>query len=879
MSFFFKEVKAAPKLKQPKRRGVIPIESMNRMGCSVCELDTKAPQLRSPKMEPSGADRPLVYLLGSAPSYEDDDRDLHFSDKAGDEILGVFPKGFIKTNVRMNNIVNCVPQGEAPDINHVECCRSRIVSDIEATKPLVVVTVGDHALRWATGFDGKANALKWRGTLIAGKIGNLRVWVYPIIFPNYVHRSKTFKGAFNEYRGCLQDDIERLVKRLPDMERPHVFSGPYDKGIEYITGREPGDMQRLERALEELATLPKLSIDIETGDGKKQTGILRPYSVKHPKIWMVAVGTFERTVVFTIDHPEGWGTDARRKRVYELFAEFLLNSGRKRAHNLAMELEWFHFFFGPEVLKLTQWDDTMAMAFVFDEREGTKSLDAQTRIRFGFFLKNLSRVDAVRLLDYPLKDAMRYCGMDTKWTDLLADHYEAEFVNEPGLYEVYEAKVRAASTLVMMEAKGLPVDFEYAKQKESELLTEIDAVGKKIARCPEVNTYKSKFGPFDPGNDDHVLKLMRDVLHREECKREDQKTGDLRWTTDEEALSSMPAHEVPVAQLILDDRGAKKALGTYITPILSGRIISFDKRIHSKYSSLRTVTGRLAGEDPNPQNWPKRKRKEIRGVIAALLDGVEDWLLACDYGQIEFRVVGMASCDPAIVRACWTGYDVHKFWAERAVAIYPEIKDWIVSEFGIDWDEKGLKTLRQEMKNKWVFPQLFGSSVHSCATALHLPEDVTEELAGEFWDTFKVTKRWQEKLLASYEKRMYVETLGGQRRRGPMTKNEVINMPIQGTAAEIVIAGMNAISDRAFMEGDMNLHPNLNIHDDLTFLMPDGGMERRIKVIAEEMCKPRFDFINVPLMVEVSVGKRWHELEEIGKFSSAELFNLENPYA
>jgi DNA polymerase-1 len=401
------------------------------------------------------------------------------------------------------------------------------------------------------------------------------------------------------------------------------------------------------------------------------------------------------------------------------------------------------------------------------------------------------------------------------------------------------------------------------------------AVEAKIRRCPEVQKYKDRFGTFSVTNPDHALTLMRDICKRDEIRREDR-DGSIKWTTDEEALALIPASEVPSARFILDHRAAAKLYGTYIEPLLGGKIVSVDGLIHAKYSSMRTVTGRLAAEDPNMQNWPKRKRREIRGVICAP-DGT--WIIACDYGQIEFRVVGMASEDEVIIKACWTGYDVHMDWAHRLIKRYGRIKDLIVEEFEIDWDEKGEKTLRQEMKNKWVFPQLFGSSTRSCAAQLHLPEDVSDDLGADFWDIFKATKKWQEKLLKSYEKNLYVETLCGQRRRGPMTKNEIINMPIQGTAAEIVIEGMNALSERSFLLDDPHLHPNLNVHDDLSTVAPDEGLEPRIDIITYEMCKPRFDFINVPLIVEVSIGKRWHELEKLGDYSSAKLFNLENPYA
>jgi uracil-DNA glycosylase family 4 len=863
MGFFFNEAKKADKVK-PKPKSIkltdIPVTSLNKLGCSVCSLD-KA-KLKSPKMTPSGAKNAKVYLLGASPSTDDDELNNHWADKAGAAIYKVFSKNFLMDkDVRSNYITQCMgPQTHV----EIECCRQRVVADIEATKPLIIVGVGDGPLYWATGLSG-GGALPHRGTMFTVKVGNHVCFYYCLLYPNFVHK-KSYKKS--EYELALEHDVADVKARLKDLPEPVYYSAPYTTGVEVITGNEPGDMNRLAKALSELARLPKSSVDIETNG-------LRPYMLKDPAIYTVAVGTFNRTVAFALDHPEGWGTVARRKQVWALFGQYLMDSGRKCAHNLAMELEWFGYFFGGQLLGMTEWDDTMLACHTMDERSGTKSLGMQTRINFGFDVKKQSNIDVKRLLDYPLRDVLLYNGMDTKWTDKLRDVLMARlYLNDLYVAE-YERKLRLAPALVLTEMRGLPTDLVYAAELGKTMEASALTLEGKIARCPEVREYNTKFGTFSPTNPDHVLKLMRDLLHRPEVRDEDKRTGVVRWTSDEEALSAIPAPEVPSAGLILEHRGLSKLLSTYVRPVIAKTHVCTDGRMRGKYSSTVAVTGRLAVEDPNVQNWPKRKNKEIRGIVYAEQGR---WLLACDYGQIEFRVAGMASEDKNLVAACWTGYDVHKFWAERLVSIYGPIKDIIVDEFKIDWDEKGIKTLRQEMKNKWVFPQIFGASLQSCAGNLHLPDYIAEDLGQEFWDEFQGVKRWQEKLLQKYEKNLYVETLGGRRRRGPMTKNEIINMPIQGTAFDIVGESHVALSNLSLQNDDPDLQPVLNVHDDLTFDIPDHALEDKLAVIAREMCLPRFDYINVPLVVEASVGSRWHDLTEIKVFRSDKLFNTPNPY-
>ncbi len=871
MSFFYNEAKAEPKKPRVIKRGDIPIASLRQLGCSACPRDADAEVLYSPKMRPEGREDARVYLLGTSPSKADDEDDGHWLCKAGNEIYEAFGKHFMDEEVRSNYITQC--NGDQTAIE-VECCRGRIVADIEAVKPLVIVGVGDAPLYWCTPIKN-GGALPHRGTLFTVRIGNHTCYYYQILWPNYVHL-KFGRSAFEQ---TLKHDVARIKKlvtsgKLED-RKPRFFAPPYDSGIEYITGNEPGDMQRLESALARIAAYPKCSGDIETNG-------LRPFMLADPQMMTCAVGTFKDTVAFSVDHPDGWGSAAQRRQVWGLLAGFLASCGRLAAHNASFEMEWLARFFGPELLLRMEWDDTMAQAHTIDEREGTKALEKQTIFHFGFDLKAQSEVN-VRLdqwwLKFPLMDILRYNAMDTKWTDLLRDTLQPLIEDEPAYVVEYERKVRLAPALVLMEVKGLPVDFEYADDAGKRLDGEILALEVKIARCQEVRDYSRKHGTFSPSNPDHVLRMLKD-MGRDEVKVTDR-DGAESWTTGEEVLLKIPPKEVPSIRPILDHRAAAKLQSTYVLPITSRKIVCPDGLLRPKYSSMRAVTGRLAAEDPNIQNWPTRKHKEIRGMVAA---GPGQILAPCDYGQLEFRVVGMASGDDNLVRYCWTGYDAHGYWAKRMIKAYGPIVDWIIDEFPEvlkkeDTDAAILKTLRQEAKNGWVFPQLFGSATKSCAARLHLPDDIADKLGKEFWDEFKGVKKWQDGIMKGYEKHNYVETLSGRRRRGAMTRQEAINLPIQGTGCDIVTAAQVALTERAMIEDDYDLIPNLNVHDDLTFVLDEDTADQKLKIIVPEMCKPRFDFVNVPLIIEVKTGRHWHKVEEIGVYRGNELFGIPNPYS
>lgn len=859
MGFFYNSTKLeTPKKKTPSRTlKQLPVGTLSKLGCSACPQESK----QAPKFEPSGSNSPLVYLLRESPSEHELEHGKAFCDEAAKFIKKRIPDKMSRY-VRMGYTVRC---GSGSPDRAVEsaCCSFHLLRDIEQSKPAVVVGMGNLPLQILTGLPG--GTFKWRGRMISCKIGSHSFWYLPVFDPELI-LSKPSKFGISEEERVFDYDMRSVMYRDVDweLEKPEFHDSDFDKGIEIITGQQPGDIQRLEKSLVEIARFPRAGIDLETSG-------LRPYN-RDAAMYTAAVGSFDRTIAFPMDHPDGWST-ANRHRAWAALGEFLVHSGVKIAHNLSFEQEWLAFFYGNSILRKTEWADTLAQAHTLCETPGTHSLDVVTREHLGFFLKDKSPVDVKRLLDYPIKEVLRYNALDTKWTCRVDQVLMGRINANENYRSEYERKVRLCPTLVMTELKGLQPDIEYAETIGQQMVEELEGIELKIERCWEVQEFKKKFKrPFSPSAPEDALVMMRDICHRQEVTKS---AGN--ESTDESVLSSIPASEVPSAALILEHRGASKVFSTYVEPVLSGAMLFDDGKIHNKYSSMRAVTGRLAAESPNIQNWPKRKRREVRGIIAALPG---KWLTSADYGQIEARVIAMASEDRNLVEAFWTNYDIHAFWAKRIWDSFPRVKDRLIKEYKIDGDDTKvlLKKLRDETKNIWVFPQFFGSNYRSCAKGLGLPDEVAQDLSEEFWDQFQGVQKWQEKLLKNYQQRLYVETLTGRRRRGNMSKNELINAPIQGTAADIVTKAMDALSERSETDEIPDLQPIFNVHDDLSFFFNDADIDPMIDIVVDEMCQHRFDFINVPLVVEVSVGKRWNEIKEIGVYRSDVLFNLENPF-
>lgn len=252
-------------------------------------------------------------------------------------------------------------------------------------------------------------------------------------------------------------------------------------------------------------------------------------------------------------------------------------------------------------------------------------------------------------------------------------------------------------------------------------------------------------------------------------------------------------------------------------------------------------------------------------------------ILSFDYGQIEARVIAMFTKDPVYVKALWDGFDVHGDWARRIAADYPER----IGGRKMLSDKKAMKDFRGDIKNQWTFPLIFGAKRSSVAGYLNIPEDVIAPHFEDFWDEFRETKVWQEKMLKFYRKYGYVECLTGRRRHGPLSLNMVFNTPVQGTAADIVCDGWCRLSETK----DPELQFEIQVHDDLISLrVPDGRLEAVAEKAINILLDVPFDFVNVPLTIEMSVGRNWMPfdktgnidgMEEFGTFSSDSWFKKE----
>lgn len=586
-------------------------------------------------------------------------------------------------------------------------------------------------------------------------------------------------------------------------------------------------------------------------------------------------------MAFAWDHPEKRNPWAARVllRVIEENRGFI-------AHNAGFEWMWACFFLHRAGLA---WEgeivpeDTMALARLRFNRETATGLDDVSKLVLGVALKDVTQVQAARIMEYPLEETLRYCGLDAQASALLFAEMAPE-VHERLLARNYERVKRATVTTSGMAILGLDIDFAEAERQRESWLAKQKAAEERARGLYEVRAFERERGTkllLSSAIDVGIALAEYGKLPLPRTAKSGQ------YQTDDDSLRKAAGEEGnPLVDALLDYREAAKMVSTYIDPVAGAKQRCADGRLHPSYNTMLTATLRLSSEDPNIQNFPSRRHKELRrpvvsamedvtpenapGLLGALVraikrkNGAKRRLVFCkfDYKALEARVIGMASRDRNLCESTIKGIDIHGKWRDRALELFPEYYDRLVQKTNQTERAKVLKGGRDIIKTDFVFASFYGSSVRSVAERTGMPQDDAMALSEEFWREFSGVKAWVRKQRATYRERGSVFTLTGRERHAILKGNEPINNAIQGTAADIVSEAMNALCALAYAENDPFLHPRIQIHDDLTFILPEARMEDYIEVILKELVAVRFDWQIVPLAVEGMVGETWADMEE-----------------
>ena len=321
------------------------------------------------------------------------------------------------------------------------------------------------------------------------------------------------------------------------------------------------------------------------------------------------------------------------------------------------------------------------------------------------------------------------------------------------------------------------------------------------------------------------------------------------WPTDEETLSAL-ADRHPIIDALLDYRGLRKLLSTYIEPFPQ-YISPADGRVHTTFNQALTATGRLSSSNPNLQNIPIRTEqgREIRKAFVPGAPGKV--MMSADYSQIELRVMAHLCGDEHLVQAFREGQDVH---AATAAKIFRKP----VEEVNAD---------ERRMAKTANFGIMYGISSFGLAQRLKCPRAVAKKLIEDYFASFPSIRSFIDGTLAKARETLYTETMFGRRRYisdinshnaniRAIAERNAVNAPIQGTAADIIKLAMIRVAARLRKEG-LKAVMVLQIHDELLLEVPENEIDTVKALLLEEM--QGVMELSVPLTVECNYGKTWLE--------------------
>lgn len=434
-------------------------------------------------------------------------------------------------------------------------------------------------------------------------------------------------------------------------------------------------------------------------------------------------------------------------------------------------------------------------------------------------------------------DVYEYAAEDADITLKLKNILEKELEKAGVEHLFYDIEMPLMPVLASMEMNGVCLDTVSLKETSEVLTNRLKVIENKI--------YELSGETFNIASPKQVGEILFDKLKIVE-KAKKTKTG--QYVTNEEVLQGLK-HKHEIVGNILEHRGLKKLLGTYVDALPS-LINKRTGRIHTSFNQTIASTGRLSSSDPNLQNIPVRgeEGKEIR---KAFIPESGCLFFSADYSQIELRVMAHLSNDENMIEAFREGYDIH---AATAAKIYKE-------------DMNEVSRDQRTKAKRANFGIIYGITIFGLAERLDISRDEAKQLIDGYFETYPKVKEYMETAKETARKNGYVETLFKRRRyladinsrnatvRGFAERN-AINAPIQGTAADIIKVAMINIYNRFNNEG-IRSKMILQVHDELNFSVYPDEKEKVEKIVLEEM-QGAFS-MKVPLVADCGWGKNWLE--------------------
>ncbi|KAA3619442.1 MAG: DNA polymerase I [Calditrichaeota bacterium] len=485
--------------------------------------------------------------------------------------------------------------------------------------------------------------------------------------------------------------------------------------------------------------------------------------------------------------------------------------------------------------------DTMLASYLLNPSLRQHNLDALALDHFNIVKIPTSDLigkgkSEITMREVPQEKVALYACEDADVTERLRRLFEPR-LRDSGMWDLaQDVEIPLIDTLVTVERNGVALDTEFLAAMSKEMERDLENLQQDI--------YTIAGEDFNIASPKQLGTILFEKLNLPVIKK--TKTG---FSTDASVLEKLALqHELP--QKIIAFREVSKLKNTYVDT-LPALINPRTGRVHTSYNQTVAATGRLSSTNPNLQNIPIRTEmgRRIRRAFIPQKDG---WfILDADYSQIELRLMAHLSGDKNMQLAFENMSDIHQATAARVFGQSPE---------------EVTSDLRRRAKEV-NFGILYGMGAFGLASRLNIPQKEAQTIIDEYFMQYPGVNDYIKNTLSQAYKQGFVTTMLGRQRQIPEinSKNRrlrefaeriAINMPIQGSAADMIKIAMNNIHQRMQSE-NLAAMMIMQVHDELVFEVPENEIETMKKIVTVEM-ESALE-LDVPIAVEMGVAENWLE--------------------
>lgn len=451
----------------------------------------------------------------------------------------------------------------------------------------------------------------------------------------------------------------------------------------------------------------------------------------------------------------------------------------------------------------------------------------------------------ISMADVDITQISDYACADADYTFRLVDYYKPELAQRDAEKLFHDVEMPLVPVLIEMERTGVLLDLGVLSQMSGDLAQRLQELEKEI---------QSTLGKINIASPQQLGDALLNKINIAASKLPKTRTGQI--STAAEVLESL-RDEHPVIPLILEHRELSKLKGTYVDA-LPALVNPKTGRVHTDYNQTGVVTGRVSSSNPNLQNIPIRTELG-RQVRRAFIAPRGSQLIGADYSQVELRILAHITRDPGLLEAFSRGEDIHAATASHL--------------FNVPLEQV---TERMRRLGKSInFGIAYGITDWGIASRTELSLEEARALMESYFTQYARVKEYIDRTKREAHEHGYVQTLLGRRRYFPELKStsrvhigarnaaerEAINMPIQGSAADIIKLAMIRLH-RELHAQNLKARMTLQVHDELVLECPDDEI-RIVAPMVREIMENAY-LLESRLKVDVSVGANWDQMKPFG---------------